>query len=132
MNKRDMNDYIYKPAAVAAVAMGGFSTYVDSKYTLGGMRAPVSLGLIAGGSSLVSSVLADTVYDSLPANESDLLYGSTAPVITGLSTMAGGYWALGGAGGMTGMLQLFATGALSEVVGVYVDEMIIMPAVGIK
>jgi hypothetical protein len=131
MNKRDMNDYIYKPAAVAAVAMGGFSTFVDSKFKLGGMSAPVSLGLIDGGSSVVSSMLADTVYDSLPENESDLVYGATAPAITGLSTMGAGYWALGGTG-MSGMLQLFATGALSEIVGVYVDEMIIMPAMGIK
>jgi hypothetical protein len=131
MNKQDMNDYIYKPVAVGAVASLGFSTVVSSKYKVMGMSAPLGLGAIAAGSSLVSSVLADTVYESLPASESDLVYASTAPVITGLSCMAGGSFLIGNADSY-GMAQLFVGGLLSEIVGVYIDEMIIMPAAGIN
>jgi hypothetical protein len=117
--------------AVGAVASLGFSTVVSSNYKIIGMSAPIGLGVIAAGSSLVSSVLADTVYESLPASESDLLYASTAPVLTGLSCMAGGSFLIGNADSY-GMAQLFVGGLLSEIVGVYIDEMIIMPAAGIK
>jgi hypothetical protein len=131
MNKHDVNDYLAKPAVVGASSALLFAMIVPSEHKVLGFSGPIGLGIVAAGGSVVSSVLADTVYEQLPESESDMLYATTAPVITGLSTMGAGVMMLGNSNAR-GMVELFGCGFLGEVMGAYVDEMVIKPALKIR
>lgn len=97
-----------------------------------GMPAPISLAVTMAGASLVSKTLEDTVYESLPENESDLLYSSTAPVLTGLGATGLAYMVLGKHLSTASTLQFFALGAISEIGGGYIDENILGPALNLN
>ena len=108
--------------AVCSLALVG----MDDSFL--GLPAPVSLGLTMAGASLVSKTLEDTVYESLPDNESDLLYSTTAPVLTGLGATGLAYMVLGKHLNNRAMMEFFALGVVAEVGGGYIDEKMLGPA----
>ncbi len=129
MDNDQMHELIMKPLVVGGV--GGVLSLalvpMDVKFL--GVPAPVGLGLLMAGSSFVSAMANEAVYESLlPENESEFLYNSTAPVITGAATATAAWMVLGE--NATGYVlgEFFVLGLASEVGGAYIHDSILGPA----
>jgi hypothetical protein len=88
-----------------------------------GMPAPITIGLVAGASSYASSLASDTIYEAvLSESESDLLYSSTAPIVTGCATAAIGYASLGKHADSKSLGYMFALDVISVISGDYIND----------
>ena len=123
------HDLVIKPLAVGAVGAGVSVMLVPSSMTILGLPGPLGMGLVMAGSSFVNAVANETIYETLLSdNESELVYNATAPVITGSACVGAAYLMLGKNASSKVLLEFFALGAASEIVGGYVDESILGPA----
>jgi hypothetical protein len=125
-----MHDMLMKPAVVGVFG-GAVSAAAVVPWNLKvmGMPAPVGLGLVMGVASGVSASLNEVVYEKfLSESESELLYNSTRPIITGLATAGAARMVIGPTVGWVAMGQLFVLGAASEIGGSYVHDSLLGPA----
>lgn len=129
MDNDQMHELIMKPLVVGGV--GGVLSLalvpMDVKFL--GVPAPVGLGLLMAGSSFVSAMANEAVYEAvLSENESELLYNSTAPVITGAATATAAWMVLGENASAYVLGEFFILGVASEVGGSYVHDSLLGPA----
>jgi len=69
------------------------------------------------------------VYEKfLSSSESELLYNSTRPVLTGLASVAAGRLVVGPSFGLAAAVPLFAMGVAAEVGGGYIHDNMLGPA----
>jgi hypothetical protein len=129
MDNDQMHELIMKPLVVGGV--GGVLSLalvpMDVKFL--GVPAPIGLGILMAGSSFVSSMANEAVYEAvLSENESELLYSSTAPVITGAATATAAWMVLGENASGYVLGEFFLLGVASEVGGSYVHDSLLGPA----
>lgn len=123
------HDLIIKPLTVGAVGGVASLALVPMDLKFAGLPAPIGLGLVMSASSFVNAVVNETVYESLLSdNESELVYNSTAPVITGLATSAVAWGMLGDKASGYVLMEFFALGAVAEVGGDWIDSSLLGPA----
>lgn len=125
-------DLVIKPLAVGAAGGAMSIMLVPSSLKILGMPGPVGMGLIMAGSSFVNAVANETIYETLLSdNESELVYNATAPVITGTACAGAAWLMLGEHADSKVLLEFFALGAASEILGGYIDEGLLAPAMNL-
>lgn len=126
-----MRDLLLTPVSVAGsgaiLSLGLVS--MNTKFM--GMPAPISLGLAMGGASLFAGTIKETVLETvLPNNQSQLVYDMTAPVLSGAAAVGIVVIATGGKPmSVKAMGEMFALGVVSEMVGSYVSDNMLGPAI---
>jgi len=121
-----IEEIFYKPAIVGAT--GGVLSLglVSTQGRLFGINANISLGAVMMAASMVSATTKELVYEkALGKGQSNLVYSSTAPVITGLATVVAGYGIFGSEMTKEAAALLFGLGVAAEIGGDYVSDAIL-------
>ncbi len=121
-----IEEIFYKPAIVGGTGAVLSLGLVSTQGRLFGINANVSLGAVMMAASMVSATTKELVYEkALGQGQSNLVYSSTAPVITGLATVAAGYGIYGSEMTKEAAAILFGLGLAAEIGGDYVSDAIL-------
>lgn len=126
-----ITDLLFTPLCVSAsgagLAVASGLIGMNTKFL--GLPAPISVGLAMGASSLIAGTVKDTAFNAvMPADSSDMAYNAAAPVISGASVVALVYFSTGRRMPAKAAMELFALGAGAEIVGAYVADNFLGPA----
>ena len=129
MDDETTREIFIKPAIVGATGTALSFAVVPWNAKMMGMPAPLAMGLVMAASSCLSATTNEIVYENLMSeSDSDLVYDSTAPLITGVVNMGAAWYLLGGHADTTALMEFFALGVVAEVGGGYIDEKLLGPA----
>ena len=121
-----IEEILYKPAIVGVT--GGVLSLglVSQGNDIFGINANIALGAVMMAASMVSATTKEVVYEKvLGEDKSEMVYSSTAPVLTGLATVAAGYGIYGGRMTMGSAAYLFGLGLAAEIGGDYIADPIL-------